>query len=247
MTHLEPNIGKWAFISAIVHIALLMTAIEVFKHSQKPIRFPAYYEVSLESPDSAVETVSTIPSETPKAEAQPVVKDAKYDVSEDEERHLVASKINLLRRSLDSKKASEKTTAPAMKTLAPTAANQQNSKSALKSQGKGDAVTKNIGPPAKYPTKDSYAAYVKAQIKNHWTKPPIDAKGLSVVLIITITKEGFIKKTGIEKPSGSDIFDESAMRALNKLSRVEPPAPGLLDSGIKGEMEDFELTFKEEE
>lgn len=72
----------------------------------------------------------------------------------------------------------------------------------------------------------AYRAKLWSHVKEYWNIPPsLTGRGLYVVLVASVSRNGVIKKYWIEEPSGVDTFDQSALRALLNAS----PLPAVPD------------------
>ena len=77
-------------------------------------------------------------------------------------------------------------------------------------------------------------------IKSSWILPPQlkrERRNLKVVVAIRIDKNGRILKSSIEKSSGNEFYDESALRTISKIRKFPPPPV------IKGDFLDIGLIF----
>lgn len=79
---------------------------------------------------------------------------------------------------------------------------------------------------------DTYYAKVHDSIWLHWSYPNLSRTDLMAVVAITIEEDGSIKVTSIEETSGDPLFDDSALRAIQKASPISPP-PFKLEMGIR--------------
>jgi len=81
---------------------------------------------------------------------------------------------------------------------------------------------------------DDYIFEIERNIREHWVFPDIDITGLEAVISITVLKNGFIRINRFERPSGNQLYDRSALKAITRAGRVEPPPFGEdLDIGIR--------------
>lgn len=81
---------------------------------------------------------------------------------------------------------------------------------------------------------DDYVFEIERKIREHWVFPDIDITGLEAVISITVLKNGIIRINRFERPSGNRLFDRSALKAVSRAGRVEPPPFGEdLDVGIR--------------
>jgi TonB family protein len=70
-----------------------------------------------------------------------------------------------------------------------------------------------------------YLAVVQQKIASYWDPPPdLGGNEVAVVVWFRIEKDGSIKTSYIEEPSGSTVFDTSALRALERSAPL-PPLP----------------------
>jgi colicin import membrane protein len=84
-----------------------------------------------------------------------------------------------------------------------------------------------------------YCTEIWARVRNHWVLPEqlLDKTGLTSVVVIRIAQDGMVLKAEYEYKSGHALFDQSAMRAVQKAGPFPPlpPAlrPGPLEIGIR--------------
>lgn len=77
----------------------------------------------------------------------------------------------------------------------------------------------------------TYYNTVWQRIKEGWIIPPSlleENQGLETVIVIKVQRDGGIVERWFEKKSGSPVYDESAMRAIQKANPL-PPFPEELD------------------
>jgi colicin import membrane protein len=77
-----------------------------------------------------------------------------------------------------------------------------------------------------------YCIEIWARVRSHWILPEqlLDKTGLTSILIVRIAQDGRVLKAGYEHKSGHALFDQSAMRAVQKASPF-PPLPRILRPG----------------
>lgn len=73
---------------------------------------------------------------------------------------------------------------------------------------------------------DEYKKGIHDRIKELWVFHDIDLRGLEAVISITVKRSGMIVINRFEKPSGNAVFDQSALKAIQKAGKVEPPPFG---------------------
>ncbi|MBI5674430.1 MAG: cell envelope integrity protein TolA [Nitrospirae bacterium] len=84
---------------------------------------------------------------------------------------------------------------------------------------------------------DSYYALITGEIRNEWEIPPdFDSAGLEVEISIKIDSKGKVVSKTLEKTSGNDFFDKSALKAISKASPLSLPPLSLV-------MEEIVLRF----
>jgi TonB family protein len=71
-----------------------------------------------------------------------------------------------------------------------------------------------------------YLEIIKERVSFNWSPPPVSGAGEEVMCTVyfRIMKDGTVKAVKMEKGSGFDLFDRSALRAVN-LSGPLPPLP----------------------
>jgi len=71
---------------------------------------------------------------------------------------------------------------------------------------------------------DNYREILKNRIWSEWVFPEFaKADGLETIISIKIYKDGKVEVLNIEKSSGNNLFDRSALRAIYKASPLPPP------------------------
>jgi colicin import membrane protein len=84
-----------------------------------------------------------------------------------------------------------------------------------------------------------YCTEIWARVRNHWVLPEqlLDKTGLTSIVVVRISQDGMLLNAEHEHKSGHDLFDQSAMRAVQKAGPFPPlPAalrPGPLEIGIR--------------
>lgn len=84
-----------------------------------------------------------------------------------------------------------------------------------------------------------YCIEIWARVRNHWVLPEqlLDKTGLTSIVVVRIAQDGRILKAEYEHKSGHALFDQSAMRAVQKASPFPPLPralrPGPLEIGIR--------------
>ncbi len=84
-----------------------------------------------------------------------------------------------------------------------------------------------------------YCTEIWARVRNHWVLPEqlLDKTGLTSIVVVRIAQDGRVLKAEYEHKSGHALFDQSAMRAVQKASPFPPLPlalrPGPLEIGIR--------------
>ena len=84
-----------------------------------------------------------------------------------------------------------------------------------------------------------YCTEIWARVRNHWVLPEqlLDKTGLVSIVVVRIAQDGRVVKAEYEHKSGHALFDQSAMRAVQKASPFPPLPralrPGPLEIGIR--------------
>lgn len=80
---------------------------------------------------------------------------------------------------------------------------------------------------------NDYYSTIWAMIKKEWSLPENLPKGkseLETVIVVVIEKDGSVQKSWFEKKSGSNLYDQMAMRAIKKAEPFPPIPKELGDS-----------------
>lgn len=92
----------------------------------------------------------------------------------------------------------------------------------------------------------NYYAVIWGRIRNVWTIPRglLPPENIEAVVHVAILQDGTITNLGMEKRSGNNYFDESALRAVKKANPL-PPLPEVLkdnslEVGIRFHSSDFQ-------
>lgn len=80
-------------------------------------------------------------------------------------------------------------------------------------------------PPAAI-SKEDYNSLVGGMIRQEWIYPETLDRDLEAVITIKLAADGTFSITGIEKKSGSTLFDRSVISAIRKIARFPQPPKG---------------------
>lgn len=79
---------------------------------------------------------------------------------------------------------------------------------------------------------DDYYAKIMGEIKQQWIWTDTGKKDLEAIISIKILKDGTTLIKRVEKSSGNNLFDRSAVRALTKANPLPPP-PYEMEIGVR--------------
>jgi colicin import membrane protein len=100
---------------------------------------------------------------------------------------------------------------------------------------KGDGTTKTPAVSAstgKGSMFDEYYAQIMGEIKQQWIWTDTGKKDLEAIVSIKILRDGTTLIKRMEKSSGNDLFDKSAVKALTKANPLPPP-PYEMEIGVR--------------
>jgi colicin import membrane protein len=92
----------------------------------------------------------------------------------------------------------------------------------------------------------SYSALIRDQVAQHWSRPPSARNDMEVLLQIHLVPTGEVASVEILQGSGSAVFDQSALRAVNKAERfveLQDLSPALFEQYFRR----FNLLFRPED
>lgn len=65
----------------------------------------------------------------------------------------------------------------------------------------------------------SFAGLIQRDIQNSWSRPPSARVGMHVVLLIQLIPSGDVINVSVQKSSGNDAFDQSAVAAVRRVGK----------------------------
>ncbi|MBS1112172.1 MAG: tolA [Nitrospirae bacterium] len=230
----EPSLQRLVIASIVLHFILMAFLFIPFKTRDK--EFKTYY-VSLAEPAKVSEGGETAAR---KAEEKPVVKkEESVKEKKEVEKKAVIEKKDLekemflktekLRKAAVEKVEKDKEIRDAKNALL----KGKEKRDKMRAIGiiKSEASAKGTGAPGKGEqiASDSdcpYCTLITGEIRNEWDIPPvIDSAGLEVEISIKIDSKGKVVSKTIEKSSGNDFFDKSALNAISKASPLKTLPP----------------------
>ena len=94
--------------------------------------------------------------------------------------------------------------------------------------------------------RDIVAAAIRGAVINKWTRPPSARNGMLAVLSIQLVPTGEVVGVSILQSSGNDVFDRSAMSAVERVGRF-PEVSGLDRHLFENNFRRFQLIFRPED
>ena len=70
----------------------------------------------------------------------------------------------------------------------------------------------------------AYVAQIQREIIQNWSRPPSARNGMEALLRVILVPTGEVVDVQLEKPSGNEAFDRSAMLAVRKVRRFMVPS-----------------------
>lgn len=223
----ELSFRRATALSLLMHVGLMMVAMTATLKTS--VRTPSVYTVRIVTPEAPKvkaapanrqrvapkkkAAVSEKPAPAPRADDTEELKKHKAELLEKLKKKQASiykqDRLSEIKEKLESEQASASATAE------PRAATEP-------AEGQRSRVL------------DNYINLIHESIKEQWVFPDIDIKGLEAVISITVMKNGLIRINRFERPSGNELFDRSALKAINKTGRVKPPPFGEdFDIGIR--------------
>ncbi|MDA8087569.1 MAG: energy transducer TonB [Nitrospiraceae bacterium] len=228
---------KTLFLSVLFHAVILSALAITLK---KPFIIPQPFQVDLVSPagrfDKPAESRKPVTerqlAQTKAPRPVPVEKKASMAMPEKRpERHshesdaLIAKELARIQQSVDIERAVngiEKKVKLREKVVI--------NKSSKSSKNKGHAGGSAQAGAGDNTALKGYLSQVKGSIWRNWYLPDAKVHGIEATVTIDILKDGTLVAKGFEKRSGNGLFDQSAIRAIQRTAKVPPP-PGVLPPG----------------
>lgn len=209
----SPSLQKSALVSAALHASALLLAVVVIRQPNR-IVVPSPYVVSLVAPSGAV-SERRDPAPAASAETKPSPAPAMKEIPKEKGPALLKEDRRPEDRIAELKAKEQLRRQQALR----------NAVSVYKSSAPPgrDTVSGAAGGQQHGSLFDSYYAKITNEIRSEWTYPDTGEKNLEAVIAVMIARDGSLSVQGIEKSSGSALFDRSALRALTKASPVSPP------------------------
>lgn len=230
------NFRRWLLLSVAIHIVIAILIILSHAHSKKLFYTPIYEVELLPAPEAAE------PEKLPqKSDVTPLKKPVKQKINVKEKKASAISKVRKDETGYDEAvaKLREKVAAEdaVEKIKRKVKANKETvSESAVKV---ADRAPKKV---YHYEELDkelrAYFEKVSRIIRDAWFLPEgLRDKGYKTTLSIHVRRDGSIESLWIEDGSGNRLYDDSTLRAINKVTPL-PPLPkgwkeGAIDLGLR--------------
>lgn len=236
----------WLFLSIAIHLVPAILILLIPRVPQTVFRPPAYQVELLTRPEAAhveeaLKYEELIPGEKPRVEAKIEVKveNGKPKVIKKAKRQVVTQK-----HREDAARPDEAIKKLREKFAAEDAVEKVRKRLREKDAASSDGIKVAAKAPAKvyhYEELDdemkAYYAAISRIIRNAWSLPDVlRNKGYKTVLAIHVLKDGTVQSLWIEEKSGNSFYDETTVRAINKVTTL-PPLPkgwkeGFIDLGF---------------
>jgi TonB family protein len=224
----NPSIRKTAALSAAIHATLFLVTLLVMRHTAQ-LELPSPYVVSLVSPSD----VRMAPGGTSVKETAPPERAT-------EKRGIVVEK-EAARTGKKMEAAEEKRVEDRIAELAAFKKVERIARirRAIVDIKRGGAKSAS-GPASKKPAVGSqegsalasYTDRITAEIHQYWAIPDTINKNLTATVAVRILKDGTVYILGMEKSSGSRVFDALARKAIERASPVTRP-PQEMEIGLR--------------
>jgi colicin import membrane protein len=220
----RPSIQRLTVLSLVFHLSFFLAVVFAVKQSARFI-MPSPYVVSLvESEGKPAGKSDTVAMEQPTRTETPAV--AKETTKETKRAPEKAKNVSKAQEKQVSEQIAALEAKRKMKRLA-------ELRNITSSKGSGEGKPASRGAEGKGgSTAADYSAKVQGAIWQNWILPETSDKSLEATVSIRILKDGRLQVTRIEKSSGNGLFDRSALRAIVKTDRVDPP-PNEMEIGVR--------------
>jgi TonB family protein len=224
----SPSIRKTAALSAAIHATLFLVAILVMGHTAR-LELPSPYVVSLVSPS---DTQRTTGGASVKEASPPERTVEKRGIDVEKE----AVNANKKMKAEEAKRLEDRIAELAALKKVERITRIRRAIVDIKG-GSGKSVSGPVSkkPAGGSPDGSSLASYtdkITAEIHQYWAIPDTIDKNLTATVTVRILKDGTVYILGMEKSSGSRVFDALARKAIERASPVTRP-PQEMEIGIR--------------
>lgn len=224
----------WVFVSVAIHLVPAIVIVLFSRVSHRDFRQPVYQIELLTRPDTvkveeAPKTEEMVHSEKPELKSEKKIKETKPEIIKKPQKEFITQKpkkkeftarpddaIAKMRERVAAEEAVEKIR---KKVKAKETASREGKKIAAKAPAKV-YYFEELDDEMK-----AYYATISQIIRNAWILPDVlRNKGYKTVIALKVLKDGTVQSIFIIQKSGNDYFDETAVRATNKIISL-PPLP----------------------
>lgn len=224
-----PSLQKTTIISFTLHLTACLIVLLVVKQSNKII-LPTSYTVNLVSPDVVFsehkgKDTAAIPQSSKSPVPAKVVSKKKVEKASRRRKdtHAGSESIEEKIAVLSAKKQVEKLVK--LRSVIDLKASDTKGKSTVETSAAPASTVKGS-------LFDDYYAKIMGEIKHQWIWTDTGEKDLEAVISIKILRDGTTLIKRVEKSSGNNLFDRSAVRALTKANPLPPP-PYEMEIGVR--------------
>lgn len=203
----QPNFQKIVLASVIMHVLFISLVVVPIKTRQGEFRS---YQVTLVGP------VQPRVANIEKSQASTATETVKSPPAEDVRMESFEKAAQEIARISAIKKLSKKIETKREKIRDIQISRQRAAGADLPSTGiQGRGTDTNTDP---------YYSLITQRIWKQWVYPDTNVTGLEVIVSVKIDKMGKVISQEVEKSSGNQLFDRSAIKAISKASPLPPPA-----------------------
>lgn len=238
----------WVFVSVAIHLVPAIVIVLFSRVSHRDFRQPVYQIELLTRPDTvkveeAPKTEEMVHSEKPELKSEKKIKETKPEIIKKPQKEFITQKP---KKKEFTARPDDAIAKMRERFAAEDAVDKIRKTVKAKETASSGGIKIAVKAPAKVYRKKEleaemsvYYDIVVGLITEKWSVPPfLSNKGYVAKLSIHIRKDGTIESVWIESASGNRRYDETALKAINKVE-VLPSLP----KGWKGDSIDLGLEF----
>jgi TonB family protein len=222
------SIRKTAALSAAIHATLFLVALLVMSHTSR-LELPSPYVVSLVSPSDARKALGGISA---RESSQPERTAEKRGIAIEKEAAKTSKKMQAEEEKRVEDRIAELKAMKKVERIARIRRAIVDIKRGGAKSVSGPVPNKPTGGSQEGSALASYTDKITAEIHQYWAIPDTVDKNLTATVAVRILKDGTVYILGMEKSSGSRIFDVLARKAIERASPVARP-PHEMEIGIR--------------
>ncbi|MEK6726704.1 MAG: TonB family protein [Deltaproteobacteria bacterium] len=233
----------WLFVSVAIHLVPAIVIVLIPRVPRREFRPPVYQVELMTRPEAVIseeapKNEELIPREEPKVEPEVKVKDIiKPKAIKKSKKEVVIPKP---KHKEDAARPDDAIAKMREKVAAEEAVERIRKKVSEKEPTSSGGIKIATKAPAKvyhYEELDdemkAYYATIRQIIRNAWILPDeLRNKGYKAELAIKVLKDGTVQGSWIYKKSGNNYFDDTAVRAINKVTTLPPLPDGWKEGSI---------------